>query len=53
MQPEALKKAGVPVELHLYPTGGHAFGRRPTKAAITSWPELVQTWLRTIGAVPE
>jgi acetyl esterase/lipase len=27
----ALKNAGVPVEMHLYAQGGHAFGLRPTK----------------------
>jgi len=45
----ALKKAGVPVEMHLYAHGGHAFGLRPTKTAITRWPELAITWLGTIG----
>jgi acetyl esterase/lipase len=47
----ALKKAGVPVELHLYAHGGHAFGLRGTAAAITRWPELMETWLGTIGMV--
>jgi acetyl esterase/lipase len=45
----ALKKAGVPVEMHLYAHGGHAFGLRPTKLPITQWPQLVEKWLRTIG----
>ena len=45
----ALKKAGVPVELHLYAHGGHAFGLRRTKFPITAWPQLVETWLVTIG----
>ena len=49
----ALKKAGVPVEMHLYAQGGHAFGLRPTKYPITRWPQLVETWLRTIGMIPE
>jgi acetyl esterase/lipase len=44
----ALKNAGVPVEMHLYAQGGHAFGLRSTKFPITSWPHLVETWLRTI-----
>ena len=47
----ALKKAGVPVEMHLYAQGGHAFGLRRTKFAITGWPELVETWLRSIGTI--
>jgi acetyl esterase/lipase len=49
----ALKKAGVPVEMHLYAQGGHAFGLRPTKFPITRWPELVDIWLRTIGMISE
>jgi acetyl esterase/lipase len=47
----ALKKAGVPVEMHLYAQGGHGFGLRPTKYPITGWPRLVEAWLRTIGIV--
>ncbi len=45
----ALKNAGVPVEMHLYAEGGHAFGIRRTKYPITEWPQLVETWLKTIG----
>jgi acetyl esterase/lipase len=47
----ALKKAGVPVEMHLYAQGGHAFGLRPTELPITRWPQLVEAWLRTIGMI--
>ena len=43
----ALRKAGVPTELHVYAKGGHAFGLRRTDP-ITGWPELVETWLGTI-----
>ena len=49
----ALKKAGVPAEMHLYAQGNHAFGLRRTKLPITAWPQLVETWLRTIGMIPE
>jgi acetyl esterase/lipase len=49
----ALKKAGVPVEMHLYAQGGHAFGLRRTELPITGWPQLVETWLRTIGMIQE
>jgi acetyl esterase/lipase len=49
----ALKKAGVPAEMHLYAQGGHAFGLRLTKLPITRWPQLVETWLETIGMIPE
>jgi acetyl esterase/lipase len=47
----ALKNAGVPVEMHLYAQGGHAFGLRRTKFPITGWPQLVETWLGTIGMI--
>ncbi|HEX3356253.1 MAG TPA: alpha/beta hydrolase [Tepidisphaeraceae bacterium] len=47
----ALKKAGVPVEMHLYAEGGHGFGLRRTKLPITGWPALVEKWLGTIGVV--
>jgi acetyl esterase/lipase len=49
----ALKNAGIPVEMHLYAEGKHAFGLRPTKFPITRWPQLVETWLRTIGMISE
>ncbi len=49
----ALKNAGVPVEMHLYAQGGHAFGLRRTKLPITRWPRLVETWLKTIGVLPQ
>ncbi|HEY0372296.1 MAG TPA: alpha/beta hydrolase [Thermoanaerobaculia bacterium] len=45
----ALRKAGVPAELHVYATGGHAFGLRRTESPITQWPSLAESWLKTIG----
>ena len=47
----ALKNAGVPVEMHLYAKGGHAFGLRRTNLPITAWPQLVETWLVSIGMI--
>lgn len=41
-----LKKAGVPMELHLYPKGGHGYGLRPTKLGVTAWPHRAAEWLR-------
>ena len=49
----ALKKAGVPVEMHLYAQGGHAFGLRRTKLPVTAWPQLVETWLGSMGMTSE
>jgi acetyl esterase/lipase len=49
----ALKRADVPAEMHLYAHGGHAFGLRPTELPATHWPQLVETWLGTIGMIPQ
>ena len=47
----ALKKAKVPVEMHLYAQGGHGFGLRRTEFPITAWPPLMETWLKTLGII--
>ena len=48
----ALKKAGLPAELHTYAQGGHGYGLRPTALPVTHWPQLAATWLHTIGVLP-
>jgi len=48
-----LKKADVPVELHSYAQGGHGFGLREKKLPVSGWPELVETWLGTIGMLSQ
>jgi acetyl esterase/lipase len=48
----ALREAKVPAELHIYPTGGHAFGLRKPETAIGRWPTLVEAWLRGLGILP-
>jgi acetyl esterase/lipase len=48
----ALLNAGVPVEFHSYAQGGHAFGLRRTKLPATAWPQMVETWMTTIGVLP-
>ncbi len=45
----ALKKADVPVEMHLYAQGGHGFGLRRTNLPMSRWPALMEIWLGTIG----
>ena len=47
----ALKNAKVPAELHVYAGGGHGYGLRRSEFPVTSWPQSVETWLRTIGMV--
>jgi len=48
----ALWKTGVPVELHLFAHGGHAFGLRRTPDPITRWPDLLRDWLTSTGMIP-
>src|SRR5262249_7099411 len=40
----ALRKAQVPFELHVYPSGGHGYGLRSSKARVTTWPARVADW---------
>ncbi|WP_017916895.1 alpha/beta hydrolase [Xanthomonas sacchari] len=47
----ALNHADVPTEMHIYAQGGHAFGLRAKHLPIAQWPQLVETWLRTIGVL--
>ena len=44
-----LKHAKVPVELHLYPRGGHGYGLRRTESACTQWPDRAAEWMRAQG----
>lgn len=48
----ALKSAKVPAEMHIYAQGGHGYGLRRTELPVTAWPQLVETWLRTIQILP-
>ncbi|WP_430390030.1 alpha/beta hydrolase [Dyella sp. 20L07] len=48
----ALQQAKIPVEMHLYAKGGHAFGVRRTPNPITHWTELAEQWMSAIGMVP-
>jgi len=45
----ALKNAGVSVELHIYPTGGHGYGLRPSKNLVSHWPERAGEWMASQG----
>jgi len=47
----ALKRVGVPAELHIYASGGHGFGMRPTGKPAATWPQRCEDWLRDIGIV--
>lgn len=45
----ALKQAGVSVELHVYPSGGHGYGLRRTENPVTLWPDRVADWMKSRG----
>jgi acetyl esterase/lipase len=45
----ALKHAGVPSELHVYNTGGHGFGLRPSRHPSSTWPQRCADWLAARG----
>jgi acetyl esterase/lipase len=45
---QALRKAGVPAELHIYATGGHGFGLRGDKPCAT-WPQRCADWMKVQG----
>jgi len=42
----ALKRAQVNAELHIYPSGGHGYGMRPSQHTVSSWPKRLEEWLR-------
>jgi acetyl esterase/lipase len=46
---EALRKAGVPVEMHLYEKGAHGFGTAPGLGPTSEWPTRFEEWLRSRG----
>ena len=44
----ALKSAKVPVELHIFPNGGHGYGLRKKGKTTDVWPELAAAWLSRV-----
>jgi acetyl esterase/lipase len=45
----ALKKAGVPAELHIYATAAHDFGVRASHHPCSTWTQACTTWLQYQG----
>jgi acetyl esterase/lipase len=45
----ALRKAGVPVEYHLFEKGRHGLGLGGNEPAFAAWPGLCATWLKGQG----
>ncbi|MBI4622887.1 MAG: alpha/beta hydrolase [Verrucomicrobia bacterium] len=49
----ALKRAGIPVELHIFANGNHDFGVRPNAKLASSWMQLCVNWLRSFDFLRE
>ncbi len=45
----ALKRAGIPAELHVYATAAHDFGVRPSDHPCSTWTQACANWLRHQG----
>ena len=46
---EALVKAGVPSEMHVFANGPHGTGLGKGDPALDLWPQLLEAWLRAHG----
>jgi len=45
---QALQKNKVPVEMHIYPQGGHGFSLGIGKGHLAEWPERAYVWLESL-----
>ena len=45
----ALKRAGVPAELHVYASTSHDFGVRPSEMPCSTWTKSCADWMRQQG----
>ncbi len=46
---QALRKAGVPAEMHIYDRGNHGFGFSTGLGDTSEWPRRLEEWLRSHG----
>ena len=49
---DALRKANVPVEMHVYERGEHGFGVRADLGPTSAWVERWFEWMRARGWLP-
>jgi acetyl esterase/lipase len=45
----ALKRKGVPAEMHITETGGHGYGLRKSSSNSHRWPQRCEQWMRERG----
>lgn len=43
---QALKDNQVPVEMHIFPSGGHGFGLGIGNSSLEQWPSLMNQWIK-------
>lgn len=48
----ALRRAGVPAELHIYESGPHGVGLASKDSILSSWPARLEDWLRRHEFLP-
>ncbi len=48
----ALRKAGVPAEMHVFEPGRHGLGLAQSNPALSIWPQLLENWFHTRGILP-
>ena len=46
---QALVKAGVPAEIHIFQHGAHGAGLAPANSQLSVWPDLLIKWMRERG----
>jgi acetyl esterase/lipase len=47
----ALRKAGVPAEMHIYERGDHGAGLAQKDPILSTWPDRLADWLKNRGAI--
>lgn len=45
----ALRRSGVPAELHVYEKGEHGFGLAPNDPVLSTWPKVCVDWMQGRG----
>lgn len=46
---EALRRAGVPAEMHIFTKGAHGLGLGPVDSGLHAWADLCITWMKAMG----
>lgn len=47
----ALRRYGVPAEMHIYAEGRHGVGLAPKDPVLSSWPARLKDWLKVRGVI--